>query len=698
MHPLCSLFSPRSIAVVGASSDPNKVGGRPIAFLKQAGFSGPVFPVSRAAAIQGLPAYASLAEIGAPIDQVIVAVPASEVLAQVKACVAARVQSVVVFSSGFGEGDAGADEARALRGVLETSSTRVLGPNSLGHFDVAGACFATFATALDGAWPRAGHVGVASQSGAFGSYFYAMAQRRGIGFSHVVATGNEADVDVADCIDFLASDEATKVIVAMIEGCRNGRKLVKALEAARSAGKPVLMMKVGTSQAGARAAATHTGSLTGADSVFAAVVSACGAGRADSLEALVDAVYLASTAPTPRSAIALVVTTSGGIGVLCADEAERTGLDLAPIPADAAAAVRDVVPLAAGNNPVDTSAAIVGDLSLFARIASLALASRPYGAVVLFLAHIARNPRHWAQLEPALFALRAAHADQPFIAILIADGETTTKLETAGFCVFEDPSRAMRAMGVIAHLRAFAGAGPGVGTTAGSAASTMALPRGIGDEAALKAALAKRGIKFPPERQVGDADQAAAAAASIGYPVVLKIVSPDIAHKTEVGGVALGLRDETSLRRAVVSMDTAVRAARPDARLEGFLVAKELRGGVEVLVGAQIDPSFGPVVTVGAGGTATELMRDTATALAPLDAHAARALLARTRVAKLLAGYRGAPACDMSALAEQIALLSRIAAASAETACAIELNPVLASPSGAFAVDAWLDPVKGSSS
>ena len=697
MHPLTPLFSPRSIAVVGASSDPNKVGGRPIAFLKQGGFAGPVFPVSRSADVQGLRAYGSLADIDGPVDQVIVAVPAGDVLAQVEACVAAGVRSVVVFSSGFGEGDAGADEARALRRVLEGRRTRVLGPNSLGHFDVETGCFATFATALDGAWPRVGTVGVASQSGAFGSYFYAMAQRRGVGFSHVIATGNEADIDIADCIDFLAADGATRVIVATLEGCRDGRKLARALESARAAAKPVLMMKVGASQSGAAAAATHTGSLTGADSVFAAVVAACGAWRADSLEALVDAAYLASTASAPSDPSALVVTTSGGIGVLCADEAERAGIDLAPIPPDEAAAVRAAVPLAAGSNPVDTSAAIIGDLSLFARIAAIALESRPYGAVILYLAHIARNPRHWAQLEPALLALRAAHAHQLFIAVLIADAEITARLEAAGFCVFEDPSRAMRALGVLAHFGTAASATSAATTTSTSTRDDMALPQGLGDEAALKAALASRGIAFPPERKVADADQAASAASSIGYPVVLKIVSPDIAHKTEAGGVALGLVDERSLRRAAKAMQTAVCITRPHARLEGFLVAKELRGGVEVLVGTQIDPSFGAVVTVGAGGTATELMRDTATALAPLDVAAARALVSRTRVARLLAGHRGAPPCDVDALAVQIATLSRIAAASSATAAGIELNPVLASPTGAYALDAWLDPVKGPS-
>ena len=693
MHALERLFRPRSVAVIGASSDPNKVGGRPIAFLQRGGFGGSVYPVSRAAEVQGLRAYPRLADIGQPVDLAIVAVPAADVLMQVDACAQAGVGSVVVFSSGFGDGLSGAEEGRALRRCLEGRPTRVLGPNSLGHFDVASGCFATFATALDGAWPRAGVVGVASQSGAFGSYSYAMAQRRGIGFSRVVATGNEADIDVADCIDFLAADESTRVIVATLEGCRDGRKLARALEAARDAGKPVLMMKVGASQAGARAAATHTGSLTGADAVFAAVTAACGASRADSMEALVDAAYLASTAPPPRSASALVVTTSGGIGVLCADEAERAALELPAITDDAAQAIRAAVPLADGRNPVDTSAAIIGDLSLFPRIAGLALDPARHGAVVLYLAHIARNPAHWAQIEPSLLALRAAHPTLPFVAVLMSDEAITAQLEAAGFCVFEDPSRAVRALGVVArfgvsHMK----------TTIASKADAEgipALPTGRMDEATVKAALAERGIVFAPEARVRDADEAVAAATTIGFPVVLKIVSADIAHKTEVGGVALDLVDEAALRAALAAMHAAVRAARPDARLDGFLVARQLDGGVEVLVGAQVDASFGPVITVGAGGVLAELVRDTASALAPIDVAGARALLASTRIAPLLAGWRGAPACDLDALAEQVATLSRIAAASRSSVAGLELNPIIASAAGAFAVDAWLDPVEG---
>jgi acetate---CoA ligase (ADP-forming) len=277
-HRLDPLFRPRSVAIVGASSDANKVGGRPLAFLRKAGWAGRILPVNpQGGEVQGVPAFRTLDAIPEPFDQAIIAVPASQVLATARECLARGVKALQVFSAGFGEGAGAADAQAQLKAMAAQAGARVLGPNSLGLFNAVDGFFGSFATALDGAWPARGGVGVATQSGAFGSYFFGMAQARGLGFSHFVATGNEADVDVADCVDFLAHDPDTRLIVVALEGCRDGRKLAAALQAARRAGKPVLAMKVGVSQAGAQAAATHTGSLAGEDRVIDAVFRAAGA-------------------------------------------------------------------------------------------------------------------------------------------------------------------------------------------------------------------------------------------------------------------------------------------------------------------------------------------------------------------------------------------------------------------------------------
>lgn len=682
---LDALFRPASVAIVGASNDANKVGGRPLAFLLKAGWPGRLLPVNPGAErVQGVPAHASLDAISGTIDQAIVAVPAAQVLGTVDRCLARGVRAIQVFSAGFGEGEGAVAAQVALRDKAAAAGVRILGPNSLGLFNAVDGYFGTFATALDGAWPRAGGVGVATQSGAFGSYFFGLAQARGLGFSHFVATGNEADVDVADCIAWMAADPHTRVIVTAMEGCRDGRRLALALHAARAAGKPVLAMKVGASEAGARAAATHTGALSGADRVFDAVLRDAGAVRLDSLSALVDAAYVASIGPLPAGRRLMVLTTSGGIGVLAADVAESRGLRLPPIADAALADLRAIAPLADGRNPVDTSAGILGDLSAYARMAARALADTPVDAVLCFVAHIARNPAHWAQLRQPLLALRADHRDKAFALSGLADAAITAELESQGIAVFADPGAAVAALAACAP-RASASAPAEHGGTA-----TAPLPRGPMNERTAKAVLAEHGLRFPGERLVRDADEAAAAAHELGYPVVLKVVSPDIAHKTEVGGVALGLRDDATLRQALQAMERRVRQARPAARIDGFLVAKQFDGGVEVLVGTHTDPVFGPVVTVGAGGVLAELTDDVCVRLAPVSEPEARDMLRHTRLARLLQGYRGAAAADQAALAAQVARVSQVAWAHRGEIAAIDLNPVLARPDGAFALDALI--------
>jgi acyl-CoA synthetase (NDP forming) len=671
---LDTLFRPRSVAIVGASSDPNKIGGRPLAFLRKARYRGDVYPINPSVGtVQDLPAFASLAEVKGRIDQAIIALPAKAVLGAFDEAVAAGAKSVVVFSSDIREEDALAERARA-------AGVRLLGPNSLGLFNAHDGFFGTFATALDGAWPRTGPVGVVTQSGAFGSYCFAIAHGRGLGFSHYVATGNECDVDVAECLDYLAGDDATRVIVAALEGCRDGRRLFAALQKARAAGKPVFIMKVGTSEAGAQAAATHTGSLASNDKIFDAAFREAGAHRARSLEELVDCAYAASICPAPKGRKSLVVTTSGGIGVLMADAAE--GLSLEPIAPPAAKRIRDKVPLASGVNPVDTSAQILGNLALYADILGTALPG--YDVVACYLAHIGRNPAHWAQLRGPLYEVKRSHPGVAFAAVLVADEALRAELEAQGFAVFEDPSRAMRALAALASLP------EKPATPKPASGERVALPAGPLTERQAKQILEAAGVPVSPEKTAKTAEEAVAAARAVGFPAVAKILSPDIAHKTEIGGVITGLNTEGAVADAYATLMRRARERAPKARIEGVLVARQL-GGVETLVGAHVDPSFGPVVTFGAGGTLAELVADLALRLAPVTRGAALEMIAETRIAKLLGGFRGAPACDSGALAELIVAVSRFAAGNAAQFAGIDLNPVVATPQGAWVLDALIE-------
>ncbi len=687
-HPLDSLFRPRSVAVIGASSDPNKIGGRPIAFLKRAGYAGAIYPVNPSAtSVQELTAYPALAAIPADVEQAIIVLPGKAVLGALQACASKGVRAVQIFSAGFGEGGAaGQREQAQLREIADAYDMRLLGPNSLGLFNAGDHFFGTFATALDGAWPRSGAVGVATQSGAFGSYFFGLAQARGLGFSHFVATGNECDVDVAECVEFLAADAATQVIVMALEGCKDGAKLIRALAAARAAAKPVIAMKVGVSQAGAQAAATHTGSLSGEDRVFDAVLRQYGVYRASSLEAIVDVAYLASVTPLPRGQRLAVITTSGGIGVLAADAAEARGLDLAPVTTEAQAAISALVPLAGGVNPVDTSAAIIGDLSLYSRITECVLASRPYDSVLCYLAHIGRNPTHWSQLRESLYALRQRHAGLPFVAVLLADASLTAELEKQGIAVFADPTRAVNAIAACSALGRRAATTPSTPTQR----AAQILDGDVSTEAAAKQSLARLGISFAPEQRAASAVDARQAALVLGFPVVMKILSPDIAHKTEAGGVTLGLMDAVQVEAEFDAMMARVRQRMPTARIEGVIIARQLNAGIEVLVGTHVDPVFGAVVTAGAGGVLTELLGDVSLRLAPVSAAEARQMLDATRIGRLLQGYRGAPPADLDALTALIARVSEIAADNCERVAGIDLNPVLARPDGAYALDALI--------
>jgi acyl-CoA synthetase (NDP forming) len=688
---LDALFAPRSVAIIGASGDPNKIGGRPLAFLTRAGYRGAVYPVNPGSAeVQGVRAYASLDAIPGEVEHAIIALPAPAVADALAQCAAKGVRAVQVFAAGFGEAD---ESGRAAQAALVAASRaariRLLGPNSLGLFNVALGFFGTFSTALDGAWPQPGGVSFATQSGAFGSYACALAQARGLGLASFVATGNEADVDVAECIAYLARDPATRVIVATFEGCRDGRKLMAALELARAERKAVIVMKAGASEAGAAAIATHTGSLAGADAVYDAVFRQCNAYRARTLDELVDVAYLAAQGPLPAGRRLGAITTSGGIGVLIADAAAERKLALPPLPASGAARVKALLPYAGAANPLDTSAALIADFGLYARALEVLLDEAGVDAVLGYLAHAGRNPVHFGALEGPLLALRRRHPDKPFVLCLLCTAEIRARLEAGGFAVFEEPTRAVAAIAGAAAIAAGFEA-PRDALPAGAKRAT--LPSGPLNEADAKAVLADAGVPVLPERLARSADEARAAAAALGVPVAMKVASPDLPHKSDAGGVRLGVATPADAARAYDGIVAAVRRARPDARVDGVLVAPMLAGGVETILGVARDPVFGPVAMFGLGGVHVEVLKDVAFRAAPFGEATARAMIAETLAAKFLAGVRGAPPADLDALAATLARLAAFADANADRIAGIDINPYVALPVGGFALDALVVP------
>ena len=685
MHELETLFRPASVAIIGASSDPAKLGGRPLHNLLRYGYAGRIHPVnSNADEVQGLKAYRSVADIPGPVDQAVIVVPAPAVEGALAACAAKGIRIVQVLSSGFAEiGGDGAVLQQRLVDLARREGVRITGPNALGSISAPDNFFATFTGLLATVRPTAGRIAFATQSGAFGSHAYAVATLRGLGMSRAVATGNEADIDVAACIDYLAEDPGTDVICAAIEGCRDGDRLRRALLKAAAARKPVAVMKVGSTEAGAAAAATHTGSLAGEDRVFDAVLRECGAFRPASIEAMVDFAYLRSVAPAPPNAEVGIVTISGGIGVLMADACIASGLQVPRLAPGVRATVREILPVASGENPIDATAQVAGRLQAFEGIVGTLLRDTAVGTVLLYLAHVGRDPARFGAIEAALGRLRARHPDRLIVLGMTHTEEVRRRLDAIGVPVFEDPTRAVQAVAAALASRrlqdeaeALPPAVPGR-PIAGAASN----------EAAAKALLAGAGIPVLPERICATAEEAARAAADLGFPVAAKILSDDIPHKTEVGGVLLDLGDAETVRAGFAELLRRARAAAPGARIDGVLVAPMVRGGAETILGVQRDPVFGPMVMFGMGGVAVELFRDVAFASAPLSAARAERLVASVRGARLLDGWRGGPPLDRGALVGALRRLSEFAAAQGEIE-GVEVNPFLVRAEGAVALDA----------
>lgn len=657
--------------------------------MRRSGFSAPLYPINPSQTeIQGLKAYTSLAAIGQPVDQVIVAVAGPHVAAAVEDALRHQAGSIIVFSAGFAEmGEAGRLTQERLAASCRAAGVPLVGPNCIGAFSAFSGMYATFMTALEHELFAPGHVGIVSQSGAIGSYLYGLAGDRGLRFSHFVATGNESDVDVADCIDWMAQDPDTHVIMAYLEGARDGKRLRQALLNARTHRKPVILMKVGRSEQGAAAAASHTGSLAGADTVYDAVLRECNAWRADTLEEMVDLAYACSTAPLPQGNRLGVITPSGGVGVISADEAARSGLALPPLPDEMQAAIRAIIPFSSPVNPVDTTAQTVGDRSLFTRILELVVGHDGYDSVLSFNANVGRSEAEFAKIRETLYELRKRHPERVLAVSMRARPEIAEELQSRGILYFPDPARATATLGAMAHIaQGFARDVPRPPVQS----PAQALPDCVIDEATARNLLASHGIPFAPQHIVTSAQAAAEAARVVGYPVVMKVLSPDIAHKSDVGGVMLGLRDDEQVLAAWASMMTRVRVAAPTARLEGVIVSPMVVGGVETVMGVVRDPVFGPMLMFGLGGVFVEVFKDVVFRSAPVNLEVAYEMIRSIRGLPLLQGARGRPPMDLETLAQALVDLSAFAAKHEPELESVEINPFIALPQGGYAVDALI--------
>lgn len=691
-HPLVRLLRPRSVAVIGASDDPLRIGGRPIDYMRSQGYQGRLMPVNpNRATIQGLEAYASVADLPQTPDVAIVAV-AAKLAPDVVAELAARgTAAAIVFSAGFAEaGDEGAQIQQRMVASARKTGMRLLGPNSLGVVNPGTGFYGSFTSVVEMGFPAAGRVGIASQSGAYGSHILGIARDAGIGVSACVMSGNESDISLGDIVHAMVDDDNTDVIAVYSEGIHDGQRLMQALEAARKARKPVVMMKVGTSAVGSAAAQSHTASLAGNDAVTDAVLAEFGVVRARSTEHMLDVARLATRRIYPANNSLGVITVSGGAGVIISDAAEVVGLPMPEMPPAAQERLKALLPFAAPRNPVDCTAQFLNDMTIAGRFTQAVVAEGGYQSVLGFFTYTGGADSIAPRLREQLKGVRDKHPDRLYLLSVLASPERVREYEADGFTVFEDPTRAVVA---IEAMGRFGQAFERAPSLPPPSVPAVELPDSMPSEAQAKRVLAQAGIAVAPERACATASEAVAAAEALGYPVVLKILSPDIQHKSEIGGVLLNVTDAEGVRAGFGLLIARGKEAVPGARLEGVLVAKQLSGGVECILGIQRDPVFGPVAMFGLGGIFVEVMKDVVLHRCPFGEDVAEQMIRSIKGAPLLLGARGKPPVDIKALAGMLARLSVFAHQAGPRLQSVDLNPVFAMPQGqgAFAVDAVIE-------
>lgn len=692
MSRLDALFAPRSVAMVGASADATRIGGRALRHLKECGFTGAIYPVNPGRnEVQGLTAYRTVDDIIGAVDAAVLALPTDAVLPAIEACARKGVGAAVIFSAGFAEmGAAGVAAQEEIMRISRGAGMRVLGPNCLGMYNMHAGSYLSFSGVFEDVRGTAGRLGLVSQSGGYAGEVVKAAKNLGLDFGIWITTGNEADIGLGEAMQYLAESDDIDVVGGYIEGVRDRDAFFRALEAAHARRKPVVVLKVGRTEQGARAAASHTASLAGSDGVYDAVFHHYGVYRARTTEEMLDVAYAASRGRFAAGNRIAILTNSGGIGVQASDFAADEALDVAPMPDAVQDRLREISPNGSPFNPVDLTGQVANDPPMYARAVDAVLQGGAFDMAYLNIGLIAGIPFIARPLVENLADMAQRHSSIPLAASVTAPRAIVAEYEAAGYLCYQEPARAIKALAALATFPAAWGQPLGRPDLFDD---VPILARGQKlSEAASKTVIAQVGVRSPPEYLVRTAEAARSAALSLARPVAIKVVSPDIVHKTEVGGVALNV-DPAQAGEQLVAMAVAVGRNAPEAHIEGYLVTPMHADGVECIVGVHSDPVLGPVVMFGLGGVTVELMKDVTSRLAPVDEVQAQAMIRAVKGFPLLDGFRGRPRADIDALARAIVGISRLAAANANSVKTIEINPllVLDAGDGVVALDAVIE-------
>ncbi|WP_028318667.1 acetate--CoA ligase family protein [Desulfobulbus elongatus] len=673
------LFTPRSIALIGAARTEGKVGYYTMSNLVQSGFKGPIVPVNPAGGeLFGLKVYPKLADYPDPVDLVVVAVPADQVPAAAEEAVRKRAGALVVVASGFKEsGRQGRLIEVELIEICRRGGVRLLGPNCLGVINTAINLNASFSKRS----PQAGQLAILSQSGALCTAMMDIADERELGVSKAVSIGNKADITEVDILEALAHDEETRVIVGYLEDISDGDKFVKAAEAASSR-KPVVILKAGTTVAGTRAAANHTGVLAGKDTAYGAAFKRAGICRADSFEALFDYATALALQPTPKGDRVLIITNSGGACTMAADAVEKAGMSVSPLSLRLAAQLRERLPATAFiDNPIDISAA--AEPRHYAAAIDTAVADPDIDSILVVLA-----PQYMTEPAATVRAI-VAHLDEttPVIASFLGGSDimpSRKELAAAGLPFYDSPERAVGALkamheyGVWKHRPArhvvrFPVNRRRVERIITRRQRTSRLRLG---EVKSKDILQAYGFRILPGRLTTSPEEAVEIARFIGFPVALKIISPSIVHKSDLGGVRLNLGSAQEVADSFDLMMLRINKHAPNAIIGGIYVEKMAEKGLEVIIGMTRDPQFGPMLMFGLGGIFVEVMKDVTFHLAPITENEAVQMLKSTRSYELLQGKRGVKEVDLQAIAVALQRISQLTTDFPQI-LDLEINPLI---------------------
>lgn len=675
-------FSPGRIAVIGASSDPNKMGNNVVRNLIGFGFHGDIYPVNRHAhEIAGLRCYPSVEELPEKPDLAIVIIPAPGVPGVLRDCGEAGIGHVIIQSGGFSEtGEKGRAREEELQKIAREYGIRVMGPNCIGVIDTHTPLNTTFVVGI----PDRGDIGFVSQSGAVVVSVMDWSQSKGIGFSRIATMGNQMDVSAMETMQAVADNPNTRVLTTYIEGISDGRKF---LDVARdiSLKKPFLALKGGQSEKGADAVTSHTGALSGSMEAWEAAFRKSGVLQVNNMQEMFDQARALAWQPLPAGKRVAILTNAGGFGILAVDALQQHGLEMAPLTDRTKTWLRERIPPAGSvNNPVDIVAGT--GPATYALVLDALLADETVDAVIVIQA-----PQDWFRQSSVAEVIGegATLYKKPVITCLMGKrdaDDTLALLHKRRIPNVAFPERAASILAVMDKRRLWLDAMKKAGKLTASPPKIPARAGKLITDGDWQGLTAAYGIPLPEQTTVSSADEAARAAEAIGYPVVMKLMSDKITHKTDIGGIRVGLQDEKEVRHAWDAIADAARKAGAD--MQGVLVQKMLRSGQEVIIGIRQDDQFGGLVVFGTGGTEVELYRDVSTAVAPLNTIEAGRLIDATVAGRKLAGWRNMPPRDRNAVTDILVRMSHIAVNHPEIT-EMEMNPlyVLEDGQGAFAID-----------